>query len=71
MYGAGKTKAFCSNCKDITLHEYTSFSTGKSPQYKSPALWRQLLGFRPAPIGDYKCLICGTYLRTPDNLDNH
>ncbi|MFS1492486.1 hypothetical protein BCT96_008805 [Vibrio splendidus] len=80
MYGSEKTRAFCCNCKELTLHKYTMFSSQvqKAPQAedKEPSLLQrilsELLSFGvtgSGAAGDYKCTQCGTYLNTPDNLD--
>ncbi|MFA0158631.1 hypothetical protein [Vibrio sp. 10N.261.46.A3] len=74
MYGSEKTRAFCSNCKELTLHKYTMFSNQaeKAPQHeKKPGLLGMILSSPPSSggNGDYKCTKCGTNLHTPDNLD--
>ncbi len=69
MYGTEQTKAFCCNCKKLTLHKYTMFSSGRVANYKEGSWWKRLFGWAPGPMGDYKCTVCGTYLHTPDNLD--
>ncbi|MDH5925553.1 hypothetical protein OW495_02305 [Vibrio sp. 14N.309.X.WAT.E.F5] len=74
MYGSEQTRAFCCNCKVLTLHKYTMFSNQvqKAPQKaKKPGLIQQILSSLVSnnTTGDYKCTKCGTYLRTPDNLD--
>ncbi|WP_373943745.1 hypothetical protein L0991_05880 [Vibrio chagasii] len=74
MYGSEQTRAFCCNCKALTLHKYTLFSNQaqKAPQdEKKPGLLMQILsGFiSNGATGDYKCSRCGTYLETPDHLD--
>jgi hypothetical protein len=71
MYGEERTKAFCCNCKELTMHEFTNFSSKKvkSPR-KESWLERLLSGLISSEAtGDYKCTKCGTYLSTPDNLD--
>ncbi|PMH28316.1 hypothetical protein BCU71_07070 [Vibrio lentus] len=74
MYGSEQTRAFCCNCKVLTLHKYTMFGNQvqKAPQKeKKPGLIQQVLLSLVSnnTTGDYKCTKCGTYLRTPDNLD--
>ncbi|MCB5358537.1 hypothetical protein [Vibrio lentus] len=74
MYGSEQTRAFCCNCKVLTLHKYTMFSNQvqKAPQKeKKPGLIQQIFSSLVSnnTTGDYKCTKCGTYLRTPDNLD--
>ncbi|MEZ9660003.1 MULTISPECIES: hypothetical protein [unclassified Vibrio] len=74
MYGSEKARAFCSNCKELTLHKYTMFSNQaeKAPQHeKKPGLLGMILSSLASSggNGDYKCTKCGTNLRTPDNLD--
>ncbi|MFA0507226.1 hypothetical protein AB4510_21780 [Vibrio sp. 10N.222.54.B12] len=74
MYGSEKTRAFCSNCKELTLHKYTMFSNQaeKASQHeKKPGLLGMILSSLASSggNGDYKCTKCGTNLRTPDNLD--
>ncbi|CDT88828.1 conserved hypothetical protein [Vibrio coralliirubri] len=74
MYGSEKARAFCSNCKELTLHKYTMFSNQaeKAPQHeKKPGLLGMILSSLSSSggNGDYKCTKCGTNLRTPDNLD--
>lgn len=71
MYGSEETKAFCCNCKQLTLHKYTMFATKKetSPR-KEGFVTRILLALMSSGAsGDYKCQRCGTYLGTPDHLD--
>ncbi|MDF2156133.1 hypothetical protein [Vibrio sp. CAU 1672] len=75
-YGDDEMKAFCCNCKQLTVHRYESF--GK----EEPASETEVKGFfsglfsaiaavlmEGTPTGDYKCEVCGTNLHTPDNLD--
>ncbi|MFA0482406.1 hypothetical protein AB4648_27440 [Vibrio splendidus] len=71
MFGSEKTRAFCCNCKSLTLHHYTMFATQtvKSPKDES-FLQRILYSLISSQArGDYKCSKCGTYLSTPDYLD--
>ena len=74
MYGSEKTRAFCCNCKEVTLHTYTMFSNQvqKAPQdEKKPGLLGMILSSLASSgaTGDYQCTKCGTNLCTPDNLD--
>ncbi|WP_244663134.1 hypothetical protein [Vibrio owensii] len=75
-YGAEETKAFCCNCKKVTLHRYQSFSQ------LSDSGGAEVKGFffglfaaiasslmEGEPTGDYKCKVCGTNLHTSDHLD--
>ncbi|MDP5253445.1 MULTISPECIES: hypothetical protein [unclassified Vibrio] len=75
-YGSEKTKAFCCNCKKVTLHQYESFSKPEEPQDNEvkgffSGLLTSISGILMSgePIGDYKCEVCGTNLHTPDHLD--
>lgn len=61
MYGSEQTRAFCCNCKALTLHKYTLFSNQaqKAPQdEKKPGLLMQILsGFiSNGATGDYQML---------------
>ncbi|WP_239670969.1 hypothetical protein [Vibrio variabilis] len=76
MYGSEQTKAFCCNCKEVTLHKYENFAQPqKSNKPKSTGFISNLLESIASALmegeatGDYKCTVCGTNLRTPDNLD--
>ncbi|ULN65663.1 hypothetical protein MID13_07680 [Vibrio gigantis] len=74
MYGSEQTRAFCCNCKELTLHKYTMFSNQaeKAPKDdKKSGLLGMILSSLASSggNGDYKCIKCGTNLRTPDNLD--
>ncbi|WKY56820.1 hypothetical protein Q5H80_07300 [Vibrio sp. SNU_ST1] len=80
MYGSETTKAFCCNCKELTLHKYTMFSSqvkkAAQAEDKEPSLLKRILSGLLAlgvtgsgATGDYKCTQCETNLRTPDNLD--
>ncbi|MGR5354096.1 hypothetical protein [Vibrio sp. DNB22_19_2] len=75
-YGSEETKAFCCNCKKVTLHKYESFS--KSDETTETEVKGFFSGFFAAiasalmegePTGDYKCKVCGTNLHTQDYLD--
>jgi hypothetical protein len=75
-YGSEETKAFCCNCKKVTLHKYQSFSqTAESKKSEVNGFFSGLLAaiasalMEGEPTGDYKCKICGTNLHTPDHLD--
>ncbi len=75
-YGAEETKAFCCNCKKVTLHKYESFSKSKeTTDTEVKGFFSGLLAtiasvlMEGEPTGDYKCKVCGTNLRTPDHLD--
>ncbi|WP_261836914.1 hypothetical protein [Vibrio ishigakensis] len=67
MYGSEKTRAFCCNCKELTLHHFTMFSSQKTKSPRQMGLLERL--FSAGNSGDYKCSRCGTYLHTPDHLD--
>ncbi|WED24414.1 hypothetical protein L3Q72_16175 [Vibrio sp. JC009] len=73
MYGEKQTKAFCSECEKLTLHEYVQFgkdSTGEKQGTKIGFLKALFSTLDPGyGTGDYKCTVCGTYLHTPDYLD--
>ncbi|MCJ2377400.1 hypothetical protein LNL84_11220 [Vibrio sp. ZSDZ34] len=72
MYGSEKTKAFCCNCKEVTLHKYESFSQPqKSSESKATGFFASIANalMGGEAKGDYKCEVCGTNLHTPDNLD--
>lgn len=74
MYGSEKTRAFCCNCKELTLHKYTMFSSrvqNAPKDEKKPGFLMHILSafVSNGATGDYKCTRCGTYLETPDNLD--
>jgi hypothetical protein len=70
MYGSEETKAFCCNCKELTLHKYTNFSCIKTAKPRTGGFlpsFLELLGQQlgtNAPSGDYKCTQCGTYLHS-------
>ncbi|MGR2871029.1 hypothetical protein [Vibrio vulnificus] len=72
-YGSEETKAFCCNCKKVTLHRYQSFS--KSGETEINGFFSGLFAaiasalMEGEPTGDYKCKVCGTNLHTPDHLD--
>ncbi|GIB54973.1 hypothetical protein [Vibrio cholerae] len=73
-YGAKETKAFCCNCKKVTVHKYDSFSKPASKN-ESKGFFSEALAVIASVLmeseatGDYKCEECGTNLRTPDHLD--
>lgn len=72
MYGTDETRAFCCNCKDVTLHRYTMFASQKVQSPKDEGLIERVLSalfLSNQTNGDYKCSQCGTYLETPDYLD--
>lgn len=76
MYGSEETRAFCCNCKEVTLHRYESFSKPKEVTEKKAkgflsGLFAAIVGalMEGEATGDYKCTVCGTNLHTPDNLD--
>ncbi|MEZ8013905.1 hypothetical protein AB4516_07295 [Vibrio sp. 10N.222.54.F12] len=76
MYGSEQTKAFCCNCKEITLHKYESFSQPKkSSASKSAGFFSGFFASVASALmegeatGDYKCTVCGTNLHTPDNMN--
>ncbi|OOE38428.1 hypothetical protein BZG06_16255 [Salinivibrio kushneri] len=76
IYGAEETKAFCCNCKKVTLHKYESFSksgeaTGKEVKGFFSGLFAAIANalMEGEHSGDYKCKVCGTNLHTPDYLD--
>ncbi|MGF1779818.1 hypothetical protein [Vibrio nomapromontoriensis] len=76
MYGTEQTKAFCCNCKEVTLHKYESFSQPqKSSESKATGFFSGFFTSIASALmegeatGDYKCTVCGTNLHTPDNLD--
>ncbi|HBC3568757.1 hypothetical protein JL830_24950 [Vibrio parahaemolyticus] len=76
IYGAEETKAFCCNCKKVTVHKYENFAKPEKAQETekkgffsglfASILVQLMVG---EPTGDYKCKVCGTNLHTPDNLD--
>jgi hypothetical protein len=77
MYGSEKTKAFCCNCKEVTLHRYESFSQPqKSSESKATGFFSGFFASIASALmeggatGDYKCIVCGTNLHTPDHLDS-
>ncbi|MGR5396883.1 hypothetical protein [Vibrio alginolyticus] len=73
-YGAEETKAFCCNCKKVTVHKYESFSKTE-PKTEASSFFSGLLAaiasalMEGEPTGDYKCKVCGTNLSSPDYLD--
>ena len=73
-YGAKEMKAFCCNCKKVTVHKYESFSKSES-RTEAKGFFSEILAtiasvlMEGEPIGDYKCKVCGTNLNTPDHLD--
>ncbi|MGY5615066.1 hypothetical protein [Vibrio brasiliensis] len=73
-YGAKETKAFCCNCKEVTVHRYHNFSKAEPDTEVRGfisgffAAIAQSLMEGEATV-DYKCKVCGTYLSTPDYLD--
>ncbi|EJG0691281.1 hypothetical protein C4G81_RS16575 [Vibrio parahaemolyticus] len=73
-YGTKETKAFCCNCKKVTVHKYESFSKSK-PKNEETSFFSEVLAtiasvlMEGEPTGDYKCKECGTNLSTPDHLD--
>ncbi|ALM70689.1 hypothetical protein [Vibrio vulnificus] len=73
-YGAEETKAFCCNCKKVTVHKYESFSKTE-PKTEARDFFSGLFVaiasalMEGEPTGDYKCKVCGTNLSTPDYLD--
>ena len=76
MYGSEETRAFCCNCKEVTLHRYESFAKPKEVTEKKAegflsSLFATIVSslMEGEATGDYKCTVCGTNLRTPDNLD--
>ncbi|MDR9829671.1 hypothetical protein RCJ22_29210 [Vibrio sp. FNV 38] len=75
-YGSEETKAFCCNCKKVTLHKYQNFSqSAESKETQVKGFFSALLAvianalMKGEPTGDYKCKVCGTNLHTPDHLD--
>ena len=75
-YGSEETKAFCCNCKKLTVHKFENFAKTTKPQENESkgffsGLFASILGelMVGEPTGDYKCKVCGTNLHTPDHLD--
>ncbi|MDF4559993.1 hypothetical protein P3675_23485 [Vibrio parahaemolyticus] len=73
-YGAKETKAFCCNCKKVTVHRYESFSKSE-PKNEGKGIFSSIVAviasvlMEGEPTGDHKCKECGTNLSTPDHLD--
>ncbi|EGR3203788.1 hypothetical protein DC889_24460 [Vibrio parahaemolyticus] len=69
-YDAEEAKAFCCNCKKVTVHKYESFSKTESRGFFSGLLAAIASALMEGePTGDYKCKVCGTNLSTPDYMD--
>lgn len=72
MYGEKQTKAYCSNCEELTLHKYILFGQGDKSENPRKFGFLKFLFSSLDPgygSGDYKCTKCGAYLHTPDYLD--
>lgn len=73
-YGAKEMKAFCCECKEVTVHRYESFSKAQ-PDSEVKGFFSGLLAAVASSLmedeatGDYKCKVCSTHLYTPDYLD--
>ncbi|EGA66065.1 hypothetical protein L1D54_17005 [Vibrio brasiliensis] len=74
VYGSKETKAFCCNCKQVTVHRYENFSNAQ-PDTEVKGFFSGLFAAIASSLmegeatGDYKCKVCGTNLSTPDYLD--